>query len=92
MELASESRNMELIRLVSAFDRSEEKKCIVKESLDFLRSFSSKDAANTGYHSKLCSAMLKVINGGAREYAELLHYAGPSQCLLVIHSNLTRVA
>ena len=90
MEPTSESvgKNMELIRLISSFDRSEEKKYIAKESLDFLRSFSGKDA---GYHSKLCSAMLKVINGGAREYAELLHYAGPSQCLLVVHSNLSRV-
>ena len=87
----SVGKNMELIRLVSAFDRSEDKKHIAKESLDFLRSFSRKYAASTGYHSKLCSAMLKVINGGAQEYAELLHYAGPSQCLLVIHSNLSRV-
>lgn len=82
---------MELIRLVSTFDRSEEKKDIVKESLDFLRTFSGKEAATTGYHSNLCSAMLKVINGGAREYAELLHYAGPIQCLLVVHNNLSRV-
>lgn len=82
---------MEVIRLVSAFDRSEEKKDVVKESLDFLRTFSGKDAATAGYHSKLCSAMLKVINGGAREYAELLHYVGPIQCLLVVHSNLNRV-
>ena len=93
MEPSSESigKNMELIRLVSAFDRSDEKKDIVKESLDFLRTFSGKEAATTGYHSKLCSAMLKVINGGAREYAELLHYAGPIQCLLVVHNNLSRV-
>lgn len=91
MEHGAVGKNMELIRLVSTFDRSDEKKDITKESLAFLREFSGKDAATTSYHNKLCGAMLKVISGGAREYAELLHYSGPLQCLVVIHSNLSQV-
>ena len=90
MEQQVTGKNMELIRLVSAFDRSNEIKNIAIESLTFLRGCNGKDTI-TGYHAKLCSAMLKVINGGAREYAELLHSAGPLQCLVVVHSNLSRV-
>ena len=90
MEQSSVGKNVDLIRLVSAFDRSDEKKDIVKESLEFLREFSGNRAA-ASYHNKLCSAMLKVINGGAREYAELLHSAGPMQCLIVVYSNLNQV-
>lgn len=89
--MAMEERNAELIRLVSAFERSEETKDTVQECLVFLKEFISRDASVT-FHSKLCNAMLKVIKGGGQDYTELLRYAGPVQTLIVIHSNLTHVA
>lgn len=78
-------RSAELIRLVSAFERSEKTKDVVRESIEFLR------GSDGAHYDKLCSAMLKAINGGGQEYAELLHCRGPLQALVVTHTNLPRV-
>ena len=79
-----------MVRLVTAFERSEKTKEIVRESLTFLKQLESGHVA-TNYHDKLCHAMLKVINGGAQEYTELLRFCGPVQTVMVIHSNITSV-
>lgn len=83
-------RNAELIRLVAAFERSEKTKEVVRESVVFLKELESCHVA-TNYHDKLCHAMLRVINGGAREYTELLRFCGPVQTVMVIHSNISSV-
>ena len=83
-------KSAELIRLVSAFDRSEKTKDIARESLEFLKDLNCRAVA-ANYHNKLCNAMLKAINGGGQEYAELLRFCGPVQTVVVIHSNITGV-
>lgn len=84
-------RNAELVRLVSAFSRSEETKNVAKDSFAFLKELSSREVA-ANFHDKLCCAMLKAINGGGQEYAELLRFGGPVRTLIVVHSNITHVA
>ena len=83
-------RSAELVRLVSAFERSEQTKSLARESVVFLQEMGREVAVN--YHHKLCNAMLKVINGGAQEYAELLRCCGPVKTLTVIHGSIGRVA
>ena len=83
-------RSTELIRLVTAFDHSEKTKDVVRESVTFLKELESGHVA-ANYHDKLCHAMLKVINGGAQEYTELLRFCGPVQTVMVIHSNISSV-
>ena len=83
-------RSAELVRLMSAFEQSEQTKNLARESVVFLQEIRREVAAN--YHLKLCSAMLKAINGGAKEYAELLRCCGPVKTLTVIHSSIGRVA
>lgn len=87
--MAAREKSAELVRLVSAFERSEGLKELAKESVTFLREVGRANAEN--YHHKLCSAMLKVINGGGQEYADLLRYGGPAKTLVVIHSDIARV-
>ena len=82
----------ELIRLISSFVRSEETKDVAKNSLTFLKQLDGRNGGAATYHDMLCSAMLKVINGGGQEYTDLLRHGGPLKALVVIHSNISRVA
>ena len=75
-----------LIELVNSFESAENVNSIARESLDFL-----KTAAGIGEcqgHSRLCSAMLKRAEGGNADVCNLLHFAGQSQVLNIIYSNI----
>ena len=75
----------ELIEAVNAFQGSQAVSDVAKRSVDFLKRYGNKNYA----HSRLCCAMIKRADGGNNDMGHLLHFAGPSQVLVVVYQYIT---
>ena len=77
-----------LVELVNSFESTESVCDLAREGLEFLRKHG---LGEHHAHSRLCCAMLRRANGGNADMKNLLHFAGDSQVLIVVSSNITHV-
>lgn len=75
----------ELVEVVNSFQDCEAVSDVAIRSVEFLKRFGNKNYA----HSRLCGAMIKRADGGNTDMDSLLHYAGPTQVLVIAYQYIS---